>query len=240
MGFTHLKVTDHPSPNFGPRRDGARPDLVVLHYTAMDSCEAARNRLCDPAAQVSCHYLISETGEVLRLVDEKMRAWHAGAGQWGDVADVNSRSIGIELANRGDHPFAAPQMAALEALLAGILDRRSIPPERVIGHSDMAPERKRDPGPKFDWKRLAVQKLSIWPDVAPEHSPDRPEWDGERIREFGRLLKQIGYPIKDPLPSLAFLEAFSCRFGGHQGIDPFKAAQDLANRYPVDRRAFNA
>jgi len=133
--------------------------MVVLHYTAMTSADAALTRLCDPRAEVSAHYLIARDGAVCRLVAEEMRAWHAGAGAWGAVRDVNSRSIGIELDNDGRTPFAAPQMAALERLLAGIMARWSIPPERVIGHSDMAPGRKFDPGPRFDWQRLARQGL---------------------------------------------------------------------------------
>ena len=149
-----------PSPNCGPRRDGLRPELVVLHYTAMRSAEAALERLCDPRAEVSAHYLIDADGTVTQLVAEELRAWHAGAGHWRGRGDVNSRSIGIELDNRGDHPFAAAQMDSLEALLREIMDRWGIPPEGVIGHSDMAPGRKADPGPRFDWARLARQGLA--------------------------------------------------------------------------------
>ncbi|MFO1105584.1 MAG: N-acetylmuramoyl-L-alanine amidase [Amaricoccus sp.] len=156
------------SPNHGPRRDGARPDLVVLHHTAMRSAEAALDRLCDPAAEVSAHYLIAEDGAVWQLVDEAERAWHAGAGQWGAVTDVNSRSIGIELVNPGPldgfPPFPESQMTALEALLDAIAARWTIAPARVIAHSDMAPGRKADPGPKFDWRRLALGGRAIWPE----------------------------------------------------------------------------
>lgn len=154
-------IIDHPSPNFGPRRDGLRPSLVVIHYTAMESMEAARDRLCDPVAEVSAHYLISGQGAVLRLVAEEMRAWHAGVGEWCGVDDINSRSIGIELDNRGDHPFGEAQMVALEGLLVGIMARWGIMPEGVIGHSDMAPGRKVDPGARFDWARLARQGLAV-------------------------------------------------------------------------------
>jgi N-acetylmuramoyl-L-alanine amidase len=154
----------HPSPNFGERRGGQRPDLVVIHYTAMASCAEALERLCDPVAEVSAHYLIDTDGTLLSLVEEASRAWHAGAGEWAGRGDVNSRSIGIELANTGSQPFPAPQMRALETLLAGILDRWSLPLQAVIGHSDMAPDRKGDPGPRFDWRGLAWQGLSIWPD----------------------------------------------------------------------------
>lgn len=150
----------HPSPNFGPRKDGLIPTIVVLHYTAMQSAQAASDRLCDPAAEVSAHYLISRTGAVTQLIDEENRAWHAGVGEWRGQTDINSRSIGVELDNGGDHPFPEPQMAALEALLQAILDRWQITPENVIGHSDMAPGRKVDPGPRFDWTRLARTGLA--------------------------------------------------------------------------------
>jgi N-acetylmuramoyl-L-alanine amidase len=163
-----MEVVERSSPNFGPRRDGARPELVVLHYTAMASAEAALARLCDPAAEVSAHYLIAGDGRVWRLVEEEARAWHAGAGSWRGAADVNSRSIGVELANAGPlaafPPFPEPQMAALERLLDGVMARWSIPPAGVIGHSDMAPGRKADPGPKFDWRRLARGGRAAWPE----------------------------------------------------------------------------
>ncbi len=139
------------------------PELVVIHYTAMQDCDAALRALCDPVREVSAHYLIRRGGEVLALVDEAQRAWHAGAGQWQGRGDVNSRSIGIELDNDGATPFAAPLMDALERLLPGILARWSIGPQGVIGHSCMAPGRKIDPGPRFDWQRLARQGLALWP-----------------------------------------------------------------------------
>jgi N-acetylmuramoyl-L-alanine amidase len=157
-------ITQIKSPNFGQRRHGLPPDMVVIHYTAMETSQAACDRLCDETAEVSAHYLISEQGEIIQLVTEDMRAWHAGAGAWGDVEDVNSHSIGIELANTGDVPFPAAQMDALEVLLPGIMQRWSIPAARVIAHSDMAPLRKFDPGPRFDWRRLALGGLSVWPD----------------------------------------------------------------------------
>ncbi len=150
----------HPSANFGARRNGLRPELIVLHYTAMSGPLAALERLCDPRAEVSAHYLIAADGRIWQMVREADRAWHAGAGIWGGQGDVNSRSIGIELDNRGTHPFAEPQMMALEQLLAGIMARWSIGAAGVIGHSDMAPGRKIDPGARFDWARLARQGLA--------------------------------------------------------------------------------
>lgn len=141
------------SPNFGERRDGLRPELVVLHYTAMADCSSAARALCDPAREVSAHYLIGRDGAVLPLVDEEKRAWHAGAGDW------RGRD------NDGLTPFSAPLLAALETLLPPVLAAWGIGPEGVIAHSDMAPGRKIDPGRRFDWRRLALQGLAVWSDA---------------------------------------------------------------------------
>lgn len=126
----------------------------------MQSAEAAIARLCDPVAEVSAHYVIARSGDLTQLVSEDARAWHAGAGEWRGQKDINSRSIGIELDNRGDHPFPEPQMRALEHLLGGIMSRWSIKVDNIIGHSDMAPGRKSDPGARFDWNRLARSGLA--------------------------------------------------------------------------------
>ena len=191
------------SPNHGPRRDGLRPELVVLHYTAMPDAASAERALCDPAREVSCHWLIARDGTVTALVDEEMRAWHAGAGSWGGREDVNSRSIGIELDNDGASPFAAPLMDALEDLLGGILRRWDIPAAGVIAHSDMAPERKRDPGPRFDWRRLARQGLSVWPAVG-DTDGGPSDWSAFRADAMA-----FGYPdVADDL----LLDAVRLRF----------------------------
>lgn len=187
----------HPSPNFGPRRDGSQPGLVVLHYTGMKTTQAALQRLCDPAFEVSAHYLISPQGALFQLVAEEQRAWHAGAGQWCGKSDVNSRSIGVELANSGDTPFPHAQMSALETLLAQILERWRIPPVGVIAHSDMAPDRKEDPGARFDWRRLALQGLALWPEGIAQDHP------------LGGSLDAIGYPSATPDKRL---QAFRLRF----------------------------
>lgn len=212
-----------PSPNFGERRDGLRPSLVVVHYTAMESCAAARDRLCDPASEVSAHWLISETGAVDALVPETKRAWHAGAGEWGGQGDINSRSIGIELANRGDHPFPEPQVLALEQLLRGILARWCIPPQGVIGHSDMAPGRKADPGARFDWRRLARAGLSVWPDDDGAAPP----------AAFDAAARAFGYPAAVS-PELR-LSAFRLRFRpwakGPTDARDAAMALDLARRF---------
>lgn len=225
-----MGVLSHPSPNCGGRRGGARPSLIVLHYTAMPTAEAALARLCDPVCEVSAHYLIAEDGRVFALVDEAARAWHAGAGAWGAVTDVNSHSIGIELANPGDAPFAAPLMAALEPLLAGIMARHAIPPERVIAHSDCAPGRKSDPGPRFDWRRLARAGLSVWPEpMAADETPD--------MAAFLARLRAFGYSAD--VPPDVLLSAFRLRFapgaGGRLRPEDMALAAALARAWPVDR-----
>ncbi|MBK0329139.1 N-acetylmuramoyl-L-alanine amidase [Rhodobacteraceae bacterium F11138] len=215
----------HPSPNFGPRRDGLTPDLVVLHFTAMRSAAEALHRLCDPVSEVSAHYLIGGDGAVWQMVDEEMRAWHAGAGEWLGRGDVNSRSIGIELDNRGSHPFSQPQMCALERLLSDIMARRSIQPQGVIGHSDMAPSRKFDPGPRFDWRRLARQGMAVWPEAG-------------QPGDFGADAARFGYPVND---MGAILSAFRARFRpqaqGPLDDDDRAMMADLAMRFGVDRIA---
>ena len=224
-----------PSPNFGERRGGQPVTLVVLHYTAMPTCAEALARLCDPAAEVSAHYLIDTDGTALSLVDERNRAWHAGAGEWGGRGDVNSRSIGIELANPGDRPFPEAQMHSLERLLSAINTRHALPPQAVIGHSDMAPDRKRDPGPRFDWRRLALQGLSVWPTSTstPTSTPAPPG-------DFFADLARFGYP--PAAPDVA-LHAFRLRFrpwakGPLDDHDRALAA-GLA-RFPVDGAALQA
>jgi N-acetylmuramoyl-L-alanine amidase len=215
------------SPNFGPRRDGLTPELVVIHYTAMADCDAAQRALCDPAREVSAHYLISAQGAVTALVAEDMRAWHAGAGAWRGAGDVNSRSIGIELDNTGRVPFAEPLMAALETVLRGVMDRWAIRPAGVIAHSDMAPGRKIDPGTRFDWQRLARQGLAVWPRIkAP--APVDPA-------RFRADAQAFGYPDVD---DALLLDSVRLRFrpmarGPLNGWD-CAAMADLAARHEGD------
>lgn len=236
--YRHPEACWHPSPNINDRRHGGGPDLVILHHTAMASAEAALERLCDTdppegLPPVSCHYLISETGFLWQMVDEADRGWHAGQGAWGDVEEVNSRSIGIELANTSRHPYPEPQMAVLERLLPGILERWSIPPERVIGHSDMAPHRKSDPGPRFDWRRLALGGLAVWPESEAASAVD--------ADAFAADLARIGYrrPEVEDVETL-MLWAFRLRFRPWAAearlpldAEDCRVARDIAQRYPV-------
>ena len=147
------------SPNFGPRRDTLRPDMIVLHYTGMASGAGAEAWLCDPASEVSSHYLVHEDGRIVQMVRESDRAWHAGKSFWRGVTDVNSHSLGIEIVNPGHEfgyrGFPRSQIAAVIELCRGIIARHAILPQRVLAHSDVAVGRKVDPGEKFPWRQLA-------------------------------------------------------------------------------------
>jgi N-acetylmuramoyl-L-alanine amidase len=156
------------SPNFDARPPGGVIDMLVLHYTGMTDRAGALQRLCDPSAKVSAHYLIGEDGVTLALVGEEHRAWHAGEACWRGRSGINARSIGIELVNPGHEfgyrSFPEPQMQALETLALEILSRHPIPARNVTGHSDVAPRRKTDPGELFDWRRLAAMGIGLWPE----------------------------------------------------------------------------
>ncbi|KIT17507.1 N-acetylmuramoyl-L-alanine amidase [Jannaschia aquimarina] len=221
-------MREAPSPNCGERRDGTVPHLILLHYTAMaGGVEPVIRWFQDPETQLSAHYVVGEDGEVVSMVPEDRRAWHAGAGRWGAITDVNSASIGIEICNAATHPFSARQMDAVEDLVSGIMDRHVIPPEGVIGHSDSAPGRKVDPGRRFDWRRLALSGLSVWPKPAAGPAPDQ---DG-----FRRDASTFGYTEEVPFETL--LSAFRLRFRpGIEGpLDPVDMAMiaDLARRWPA-------
>lgn len=167
-----LVVKDAPSPNFDNRR--APPDMLVLHYTGMKTAREAVARLQDPEAKVSSHYVVKEDGAILRLVAEERRAWHAGKGVWQGETDCNAASIGIEIVNPGHEfgyrDFPDAQIDAVISLISDIRTRWTIPDVRIIGHSDLAPERKQDPGERFPWKRLASVGHGLWFEPAPERT----------------------------------------------------------------------
>lgn len=175
-----------PSPNHGPRR----PSLVVLHYTTNDDAATAIRTLTSPEREVSAHYLVGRDGRIVQLVDETRRAWHAGAAYWAGNRDVNSASIGIELDNNGHEPFPAAQVDALLALLADLQARYDIPPENIVGHSDVALGRKVDPGPLFPWRALAGQGFGRWCD--PPYPTPPPGSD------LGTALGLLGYDTSNP------------------------------------------
>jgi N-acetylmuramoyl-L-alanine amidase len=238
-------IFHRPSPNFGPRKDGARIDMLVLHYTGMVDAAAALARLVDPDAQVSAHYVIDEDGTVIRMVDEAMRAWHAGVSAWRGVDDVNSRSIGIELVNPGHEfgyrDFPAAQIEALIALARDILARHPIPAANVVGHSDVAPVRKMDPGERFPWRALAAAGIGLWPH-RPQIMADTGPYGDERVMltEAQTRLARIGYAVeatgRADETTAAVLAAFQRRFrprriDGRLDAETFaliEAVQDLA------------
>ena len=188
------------SPNHDARAGGV--DILLLHYTGMADTAAAQARLCDPAAKVSCHYLVHEDGGTVQLVPEARRAWHAGAAVWQGTTDINSRAIGIEIAN-GGHDFGCPdyppaQIAAVIRLCRDILARHPIPPHNMLAHSDVAPRRKRDPGETFPWDKLHDAGIGLWVAPAPL-SAGRILAPGDRGAEVARLkaaLRDYGYGIE--------------------------------------------
>ena len=198
-------LVDCPSPNFDERDQPV--SMAVLHYTGMESGKAAMERLRDPEAGVSCHYLIMEDGQIVRMVAEDKRAWHAGRSSWRGMRNVNGASIGIEMVNPGHEfgyrPFTPHQMDSLVPLLAGIVERHQIPRANVVGHSDVAPARKQDPGELFDWGLLARHRLAV---ARPTKSLIDPHWtDGG----FLLALERYGYDVRDPK---AAVTAFQRRF----------------------------
>jgi N-acetylmuramoyl-L-alanine amidase len=191
-----------PSPNHGERPGGVRPNMIVLHYTGMIDTAAALERLCAAGSEVSAHYLVLEDGRVIQMVQEKRRAWHAGVSSWTGQTDINACSIGIEIANPG-HDFGYPdfpkrQIAAVTALCRGIQTRNTVPPARVVAHSDVAPSRKQDPGEKFPWETLWDSGVGHWVNPAriTEGGAVLALGDrGEAVKSVQELLGKYGYGI---------------------------------------------
>ena len=243
-----MKIVDRPTPNFDMRKTPV--DLVVLHYTGMKDAETALRRLTDPApkagdypgpwqapdidpatplSRVSAHYVVDEAGVIHRVVAEKDRAWHAGVAMWEGRDDINSRAIGIEIANGGHDyglpPYTDAQIAAVIDLVADILKRNRLTPDRVVGHADIAPGRKDDPGEHFPWKRLAEAGVSIWPDDdAGAKVVCRRGDRGERVHLLHAMLSAFGYdaPEEESPAAAVFAEkteaivrAFQQRFEPH-------------------------
>lgn len=198
-------IIETPSPNFDAR--SLPVTMIVLHYTGMQDAASAIARLCDPEAKVSAHYLIAEDGQIVRMVDETMRAWHAGKSYWRGITDVNSASVGIEIVNPGHEfgyrPFPVAQIDALIPLMQEITLRHRITRGNVVGHSDVAPARKDDPGELFPWERLAKLRLAL---PSPTKNLMDPHWSDAG---FLLALERFGYDVADPL---AAIRAFQRRF----------------------------
>jgi N-acetylmuramoyl-L-alanine amidase len=223
-----MRIVDCRSPNNDERPPGAAIDMLVLHYTGMKTADEALARLCDPEAKVSAHYTVGTDGRVFAHVPEARRAWHAGVSYWAGEANVNARSIGIELVNPGHEfgyvPFAQAQIVALIDLAHGILARHAITPTRVLGHSDVAPARKLDPGELFPWKHLAEFGIGAWPSPSP---PPRGGSQQQRTNEapfalrvggensdVAKRLARYGYglPPQTDVPLEAVITAFQRHF----------------------------
>ncbi|SHO66962.1 N-acetylmuramoyl-L-alanine amidase [Pseudoxanthobacter soli DSM 19599] len=197
-----LTIRDVPSPNFRERPGGRKPDMLILHYTGMESAEAAIARLSDREAVVSCHYVVDEDGSIVRMVAEPMRANHAGVSFWRGERDLNDASIGIEIVNPGHEfgyrPFPDAQIEALVVLVKAILSHRRIAPDRILAHSDVAPDRKQDPGELFPWETLAAAGIGHWVPPAPlsaEGPAFRPGDEGLPVRALQGMLALYGYEV---------------------------------------------
>jgi N-acetylmuramoyl-L-alanine amidase len=192
-----LPIVDLPSPNHDAR--GAAVDMLILHYTGMRSAGDAIDRLRDPAAAVSSHYVVDEDGTVFLLVPEDRRAWHAGVSHWRGHAALNARSIGIEIVNPGHEfgyrDFPVLQLAAVCDLCLTILARHAIPVRNVVAHSDVAPDRKQDPGERFDWRAMAENGVGLWPDDAPDLGTTGAIRDALTLRPVRAALAEIGYRV---------------------------------------------
>lgn len=208
----NVPYQERPSPNFDQRR----PNFVIIHHTGNDNAERALSTLTDPVRRVSAHYLIARDGTIYYLVDELNRAWHAGDSYWGGSRDLNSASIGIELDNNGEEPFAEPQIESLLLLLADLKERYKIPTANFLGHGDVAPTRKSDPSAYFPWKRLAERGFGLWCEPP---FPEVPEG-----ADTATLLAALGYETRD-------LDAAVAAFKRH--FTP----QDLSNEMTEEDQA---
>jgi N-acetylmuramoyl-L-alanine amidase len=191
-----LRLIQAPSPNFDARR--SPPDMIILHYTGMETGQGALDRLRDPEAKVSAHYMVEEDGRVFALVDEARRAWHAGVSFWRGETDINARSIGVEIVNPGHEfgyrPFPDNQISAVIDLLTGIREHWTIEDSLILGHSDVAPRRKQDPGELFPWKRLADAGHGVWIEPTPAPGPAlSPGDDGLGVMALRGALRRLGY-----------------------------------------------
>lgn len=238
-----LPIEHHASPNQGERAAGKPVDMLVLHYTGMISDERALKWLTDPESAVSSHYFVFEDGRIAKLVEEDRRAWHAGQSFWAGETDINSRSIGIEVANPGHEfgyrPFPAPQIAGVIALSRDILARHAIPPQRVLAHSDVAPLRKEDPGELFPWEELHRAGIGAW--VPPEplgagislQLGER----GDGVSELKNRLQSYGYGVADGPEFDVVTEAVVRAFQRHFRPERVDGIADASTMKTLDRLA---
>lgn len=227
-------IRDLPSPNQEDRPAGTPIDVLILHYTGMQTAQAAIDRLRDPSARVSSHYVVDEDGAVLRLVPEEQRAAHAGISCWRGRTALNDCSIGIEIVNPGHEwgyrDFPAVQMSAVCDLCLGILSRHPIPPHNVIAHSDVAPDRKEDPGERFDWRWLARNGVGLWPEGTHDHGTGGVVRDAEGLRDVRRALAAIGYHVAPDGPLDPALATVLRAFQRHWRPEAITGEADVGTR----------
>ena len=236
-----LNILETSSPNHGARVGDGPVDILLLHYTGMQSEEGALKWLCDPRSKVSSHYFVFEDGRIVRLVDEERRAHHAGVGSWAGDTDINSRSIGIEIANPGHEfgyrPFPGVQIDAVIALCVDIMGRHPIPPAGVLAHSDIAPMRKMDPGELFPWRRLHEAGIGHY--VPPEPIDDGPTVAigarGATVAGLRKRFREYGYGLADSNEFDAEMEAVVTAFQRHFRPALVDGIADLSTRRTLDR-----
>lgn len=237
---TRCPCTVRPAVNYGERAPGVSIDMLLLHYTGMETGEAAIDWLCREESGVSCHYVVEEDGSILQLVPEEKRAWHAGKSEWLGETDTNSRSIGIEIVNPGHgngYPdFPNDQIAAVIGLCGDIVDRNRIAPRMVLAHSDVAPGRKQDPGEKFPWARLFEKGVGLW--VAPDDDvadPISPGDNSEQVAEVQALLSAFGYGLKITGDYCEKTKACVAAFQMHFRQNGVSGLADLGTRGTLER-----
>ncbi len=241
MEFPPVAPEQRRSPNHGPRAAGKPLDTLILHYTGMESAEGALAWLCDPASQVSAHYFVFEDGRVVQMVEEGRRAWHAGVSSWAGETDINSRSIGIEIANPGHEfgyrDFPPVQIAAVIALCRGILSRHLIPPERVLAHSDVAPMRKEDPGERFPWDVLHDAGVGhLVPPVPITQGAVLKIGDrGEAVAGLTSRFRQYGYGLQAESEFDLEVEAVVTAFQRHFRPERVDGIADVSTALTLDR-----
>ncbi|MFP1633552.1 N-acetylmuramoyl-L-alanine amidase [Zhengella sp. ZM62] len=243
----HAGAEVRTSPNFGPRRDGKSPTILLLHYTGMETGEAAESWLCNPESDVSCHYLVHEDGRIVQMVRECDRAWHAGKAWWAGETDINSVSIGIEIVNPG-HAGGLPdypprQIDAVIALASDIMQRNAIAASNVLAHSDVAPGRKCDPGEKFPWSRLAAEGIAVHVPPAPLEDGGmlKPGDEGKAVEQLQSMLALVGYGVdingtfddRTRACVAAFQRRYRpCRVDGLADASTIRTMQALMERLP--------
>jgi len=217
---------DFQSPNFNERADGQSPSMLLLHYTGMKTGSEAIERLCDPGSKVSAHYVVEEDGRVFQLVSDDKRAWHAGVSYWAGESDINSASIGVEIVNPGHEfgyrDFPDAQIESVIKLCGQIIEKYNISSGKVMGHSDVAPGRKTDPGELFPWERLAQSGIGLWPevwDMDVQAAPDLLESDDS----YHALLCEFGYSPAEDFDVV--LEAY------HRHFCPERFSEDSGGRF---------